>query len=68
MEVKLIPSVTRDARKDVESRIPTQETVLVETPSGQVFIGHDSVAGMTLVTVRGEKGSITIKFNERAVA
>ena len=48
--------------------IAAKGTVEVKTPSGQVYISHDATAGMTLVVVRGEKGSTTIKFNNRAVA
>ena len=47
-------------------KIHTNERITVETPSGQVHISHDPVQGL-FVTVRGEKETITVKFNSKAV-
>ncbi len=54
-------------RKGANATIPTEGTVEVQTPSGQVYVSYDETAGMALVVVRGEKGSTTIKFNEKAL-
>ena len=51
---------------EAATRIHTNKRVTVETPDGQVHISHDPVQGL-FVTVRGEKASTTVKFNDRAV-
>jgi len=48
------------------TRINTNNRITIETPSGQVYISHDSVQGL-FVTVRGEKATTTVKFNDKAV-
>jgi hypothetical protein len=69
LEVKLTSLVGQpQIPAGTEVAIAAKGTVTVQTPSGQVYVSHDETAGMTLVTVRGEKGSTTIKFNEKAVA
>ncbi len=51
---------------EAEERINTDERITIETPSGQVYVSHDDVQGL-FVTVRGEKGTTNVKFNEKAV-
>lgn len=59
--------VTPVNNEDKEAtRISTNRRITIETPSGQVYISHDAVQGL-FVTVRGEKGTTTVKFNEKAV-
>ncbi len=63
---KLEVKFTKDSGEEVSRG--AKGTVEVRTPSGKVYVSHDATAGMTLVVVRGEKGSTTIKFNDKAVA
>ena len=49
-----------------DKRIHTDSRIAIETPSGQVYVSHDPVQGL-FVTVRGEKATTTVKFNEKAV-
>ncbi|KKK86752.1 hypothetical protein LCGC14_2760110 [marine sediment metagenome] len=50
-----------------DASVAAKGTVQVCTPAGQVFVSHDSVTGMMLVVVRGEKSTTAVKFNEKAV-
>ncbi|KKM81424.1 hypothetical protein LCGC14_1330020 [marine sediment metagenome] len=42
-------------------------TVQVFTPAGQVFVSYDTVTGVSLVVVRGEKSTTAVKFNDKSV-
>ncbi len=54
------------AEDEVAQRINTDNRITIETPSGQVIVTHDPMQGL-FVTVRGEKASVTVKFNDKAV-
>lgn len=61
--VKVIPTGSGDTAEQV---IHTDTRIAIETPSGQVYVSHDPMQGL-FVTVRGEKASTTVKFNDKAV-
>ena len=67
LEVKFTAVVNKEVLGDFDNIIAVKGTVEVRTPSGQVYVSHDKTAGMTLVVVRGEKGSTVVKFNDKAV-
>lgn len=56
-----------DARSEEDASFLADGTVQVYTPAGQVFVSYDSVTGVALIIVRGEKGTTAVKFNEKAV-
>ena len=62
IEVKLTGAISgEDVSLDAEG------TVQVFTPAGQVFVSYDAVTGVSLIVVRGEKGTTAVKFNDKAV-
>lgn len=55
-----------EEKTGVTGRIVTPGPVKVETPAGVVFINYNPDMG-AVITVKGDKSTTTIKFNNKAV-
>ena len=62
IEVTALDEKTRE-----RETITTGDTVTVTTPAGVVYVSYDDEAGMATVTIRGDKLSTVVKFNDKAV-